>query len=333
MQVRGLQAAGKAVRLCCQRGRWRFLLQSGLRAHRVAADGLSSLGRGSAEVVVDHEMALPHADIVYSHNLMSAALRHLPRKDLAAEAARERAFFAALQRDAIVVANSELVRSALIAEFELDPQRVRVCYPGYREDAFDSSRRAILRSRARRLLGIPSDVPLVGFVTSGDLLKRGLDVFLDAAAEIARQIPSVHFLVVGSKQLPIWARRHSIMTGERVHYRPRGSKPEMWMSALDVFLYPARFEEFGMVVVEASALGVPVLTSRRVGASECLAPEYEPWILDEPDSERFAAHTTALLQDAEELRRLSVAATRAAAELDDARFVRESLALIEAQKR
>jgi glycosyltransferase involved in cell wall biosynthesis len=333
MQVRGLSAAGANVRLYCQRGALRFLLQSGLRAHGIDSAALGELGRGSTSVVVDHEMALPHAHIVFSHNLMSAAVRYIPRDDFEVQAERERSFFSRLQPDAVVVANSNLVRSELIAQFDIEPGRVRVCYPGFRTAAFDPSQREALRHRARRALGVPQGSPLVGFVTSGDFQKRGLDIFLAAAAEIARRMPEARFLVVGSKQLPDWARSHPLLVDERMHYRPRGSRPAMWMAALDVFLYPARFEEFGMVAVEASALGVPVLTSRLVGASECLPPEFDPWISSEPDSERFAAQTLALLGDPREWLALSGAAQRHAAGLDDARFARESVALIERQKR
>ena len=68
-----------------------------------------------------------------------------------------------------------------------------------------------------------------------------------------------------------------------VRYRPKSRHPEPWFAALDLFLYPARFEEFGMVLAEAQAMGVPVLTSRRVGASECLPSAYAPWLLDGPE--------------------------------------------------
>ena len=38
-----------------------------------------------------------------------------------------------------------------------------------------------------------------------------------------------------------------------------------------------------MVLAEAQAMGVPVLTSRLVGASECLPDAYASWLLDRPE--------------------------------------------------
>ena len=69
------------------------------------------------------------------------------------------------------------------------------------------------------------------------------------------------------------------------------------MAALDLFVYTARYEEFGMVLLEALALGVPPLTSRRVGAAECLPPTFEPWIAEEPNPEWFAEAALRLLAE------------------------------------
>ncbi len=41
----------------------------------------------------------------------------------------------------------------------------------------------------------------------------------------------------------------------KLAYRPKRRDPERWFAALDLFLYPARFEEFGMVVVGGAGDG------------------------------------------------------------------------------
>jgi glycosyltransferase involved in cell wall biosynthesis len=119
-----------------------------------------------------------------------------------------------------------------------------------------------------------------------------------------------------------------------VHYRPKSGRPEQWFAALDLFLYAARFEEFGMVVSEAQAMGVPVLTSRRVGASECLPNSYARWLLDEPAAERFAAGALELLDDAKARAVLAATAAVSVAAYDLRAYVAGTLAQILAvQKR
>src|SRR5690606_181714 len=102
----------------------------------------------------------------------------------------------------------------------------------------------------------------------------GLDVFLDAAERIASGHSDVRFLVVGSRRMPESMRCHPLLASGKMTHRPKSTHPERWIAALDVFLYAAHFEEFGMVVSEAQAFEVPVLTSRHVGAAECLPTEY-----------------------------------------------------------
>jgi glycosyltransferase involved in cell wall biosynthesis len=175
--------------------------------------------------------------------------------------------------------------------------------------------------------------PVVGLVTSGDFAKRGLDVFIAAAEVIAARKSDVRFLVVGSKQLPDWATRHALVAAGRVVYRPKDRHPERWLAALDLLLYPALFEEYGMVVAEAQALGVPVLTSRRVGAAECLPAEYAPWLIDEPAADAFADKAIALLDDQRERAQLSAAGIRSVAAYDDRRYADATVATILGQKR
>jgi glycosyltransferase involved in cell wall biosynthesis len=87
-----------------------------------------------------------------------------------------------------------------------------------------------------------------------------------------------------------------------------------------------------MVVAEAQASGVPVLTSRIVGASECLPPEYGPWLLDRPDAGAFAERALALLEDAGSRAKLAVAAATSVAAFDERAYAAGTRRLLEAQK-
>jgi glycosyltransferase involved in cell wall biosynthesis len=327
MQARALRAAGIGTDIYCQRGAWRYWLRSGLYVHRISSTALPQLCAAPGRIVIDHGMELAAAQIVFCHNLMTEASRYLDRPDIESAAAGEREFFSALRDDAVVVANSNLVRDAIIRQFELAPERVRVCYPGFRSGVFDAARKTQLRADARRALGVGDTTALVGFVTSGDLHKRGIGIFLEAAQAMLAEMPRVRFLVVGSRMLPNWMRRHPLLANGTVLHRGRGRHPQKWMAALDLFLYPARFEEFGMVVLEAGALGIPVVTSRRVGAAECLPDAFAPWISETPDASAFADLGLRLLADEGERSRLSAAGMLMAGRFDDRRYAEESLTI------
>lgn len=339
MQAEGLSAAGEQVLVVSRRGRFRFTLASGVRARRATDGGLRKFALSPHHLLVDHGMEVADAGLVFVHNLMTEAVRHLHRPDWAETAGEEALFFRRLSPGTPVVANSRLVGDALVEHFALDPDRIIVQYPGYDADRFrprplqgqaetNEARSRHLRSRSRNELNLPDDVPLIGFVTSGEFDKRGLDILVDAAERIAAVRSDVRFLVVGARRLPDWAARHRLVTSGRMLYRPKSTRPERWFAALDIFLFPARFEEFGMVVSEARASGLPVLTSRRVGAAECLPDEYGPWLLDVPDGGAFAGKALALLADDGARAALASAGAVGLGALDRETYVRRTIGTI-----
>ena len=331
MQLRALRAAGESAEIGCERGALKFWLRSGTRARRISVRAARNASHG--RFVVDHGLCVPNARVVFVHNLATEASAHLSRPDWAAQAEAERSFFRELRADAPLVANSRLVARALCAHFALAPERVVVQHPGFRAARFNPARAANLRAAARRELGISENVPHVGLITSGDFEKRGLDVFVGAAERITAARADTRFLVVGSKSLPAAVRAHALVGTGRLLYRPKSRAPERWFAALDLFLYPALFEEFGMVVLEAQAVGLPIVTSRRVGAAECLPPDYEPWLADRPLMDDLAERVLALLADAATRGRLSAAGLANAPTYDDRAYARASAETILVQKR
>lgn len=332
MQSRGLTHAGVPTLVACDRGALKFWLRTGVRAGRRSPAALVRLQQRGA-TLVDHGLSLPSAELAFVHNLAAEAACHVPAA-LGPEAAeREREHFRALRADAVVVANSKLVAEALHERFGIARERLRVLYPGYQARRFSLQRAAALRAPARASLGLADGAPLVGFVTSGDFAKRGLDLFLDSASRIAAERRDVRFLVVGSKRLPDEARGHALVRDGIVHYRAKGAAPERWLAALDLFLYAARFEEFGMIVAEAQAMGVPVLTSRVVGAGECLPDAYAAWLLDRADPVLFAERALTLLGDAALRARLANAAAASVTAYDERAYAEGTRRLIEARSR
>ena len=329
MQARALATAGHRVQVAARRGVFKLLLTRGWKISHLTRAGLKRIAGSPDTLLVDHGAEIPEADLVFVHNVLSEGLRYVERSDWADAAAQERDFFAALNVDAPIVANSRLVKRALIEHFALHPQRIVVHYPGFDSGRFHANLRAgPFRERSRAALGLAEDVPLIGFVTSGELDKRGLDIFLQIATHIGQEKNDARFLVVGAKRLPAWAADHRLVSTGRLIHRPKGAHPERWFAALDLFLYPARFEEFGIVVSEAQACGIPVLTSRRVGASECLPPEYEPWLLDAPEADQFAAKALALLDDDEATAMLASAGLANSVTIDDHSYVRDTVETI-----
>jgi glycosyltransferase involved in cell wall biosynthesis len=84
-----------------------------------------------------------------------------------------------------------------------------------------------------------------------------------------------------------------------------------------------------MVISEAQAIGLPIVTSRAVGAAECLPARYERWLADVPDAADAAKRTLALLASDELRRELGSAGVANAVRYDDRAYASASVAAIE----
>jgi glycosyltransferase involved in cell wall biosynthesis len=89
--------------------------------------------------------------------------------------------------------------------------------------------------------------------------------------------------------------------GVRVHRRIRARTPEwreLWNGA-DLFIFPSQLETFGIVLIEALAFGVPIISSRAGAAEEILAGGQAGLLLDTLHAEEIGAAIDTLLADRE----------------------------------
>jgi UDP-glucose:(heptosyl)LPS alpha-1,3-glucosyltransferase len=116
----------------------------------------------------------------------------------------------------------------------------------------------------------------------------------------------------------------------QVRFLPPSPEIQRIYHALDVFAYPALYEEFGQSVQEAMACGVPVLTSARVGAAELLGRQGRDMVLDAPDVEDMARRLEELIVRPDLRRRWGEASAVAARENTWDRNFRRTCELYEA---
>jgi UDP-glucose:(heptosyl)LPS alpha-1,3-glucosyltransferase len=74
---------------------------------------------------------------------------------------------------------------------------------------------------------------------------------------------------------------------------------EAFFAAADVFVFPTVYDPYGLVISEAMASGLPVITSQSAGAAELIASGENGLLTDRPwDVDGIAAHLVSLRDDA-----------------------------------
>jgi sugar transferase (PEP-CTERM/EpsH1 system associated) len=170
------------------------------------------------------------------------------------------------------------------------------------------------RDEVRRGLGVPEGAPLVG--TTGRLTEiKRQDVLLRAFAEVRRDMPDAHLLLVGDGPLrgELEALAAQLGIAGVTHFAGYQAEPERCLQAMDAFALSSRSEGMPQAVLEASVAGLPVVASRVGGLPELIDDGVTGLLFPCGDATALAAALRRVLRDPALARGLGEAA-RAKAE-------------------
>lgn len=193
-----------------------------------------------------------------------------------------------------VLTVSEASRQELLA-IGLDPDRVTAHQHWVDLDVF----RPRSQAEARMRLGWPESAPTCLFV--GRLLrKKGVGIVLD----LARRLPDVQFRMLGAEgdmgsevaEASAAYPNLTLMTDPAGAPARRLDTIATIYAAADVLLVPSQYEEAaGIVVLEGSAAGTPIVASNLGGLREAVTADIGRLV--EPSAEAFMAALQELLSD------------------------------------
>lgn len=232
----------------------------------------------------------------------------------------QRGFFR--HEPAAILAISHAVKRGFIGDPpRIPPDKVRVLHLGVDTTRFRPCPEE--KDRLRRALDLPEEAPLVTMMARFQDVK-GHEVFLQACRRIALRHSGARFAVAGEnvfgaagdeahKRRILSLAESDAALRERATFTGWVSQPEKLLAASDVVVSPSRFESFGMVLVEAMACGVPVVSTNVGGPSETVV-EGETGFLVPPERPDLIAERVSTLLCDEGLRRRMGAAGRARVE-------------------
>jgi glycosyltransferase involved in cell wall biosynthesis len=148
--------------------------------------------------------------------------------------------------------------------------------------------------RDRHELGLPSDFPIALFAGDVRTNRKGLGSVLQAMTIL----PNVHLAIVGrSEGSPFIAMSKDLGLEHRTHFLGFRKDVARIVRACDLFVFPSWYDPFGLVVTEALASGIPVVTTRCTGAGELLNDQCGTVIEDPGDIPAIAAAMASWLTD------------------------------------
>ncbi len=228
-----------------------------------------------------------------------------------------------------ILCNSRAVRSRFGAEAA--PDRFDVVYTGVDTEKFrplaPSERDA---ARAELSLGDGH----LGIAVVGNIgTKVAHEEFLEAARRVSASRPGALFFIVGSAEFAqhrtLESRLHALVRerglSDRVRFLGHLDDVSRLMAAMDLLVFPSRFEAFSRALLEAMACGLPVVASDAGGILEAVADGETGRLVHGVDPERLAEGMLELIDDPDKRRRWGAAARlRAEREFSVAQTARQT---------
>jgi glycosyltransferase involved in cell wall biosynthesis len=168
------------------------------------------------------------------------------------------------------------------------------------------------REEICREFGLSSEAKLVGMVGRMEPVK-GHRYFVEAAAQVAREHPNAHFLLVGDGQLQKDIRQQAANLGiaDRLHLLGYRKDAARIVTAFDLSVLASLHEGLPNTVLEAMAAGVPVVATAVGGTKELITEGETGYLAPPADADTLAQRISWALAHEEERTRFAASARQA----------------------
>lgn len=254
--------------------------------------------------VVRPESPLELSEVIGKESLARMGLSQRSVFYRAIEGAR-RALARRVDRYAAI--SAEIARG--LVRVGIDPQRIVAIPNGIDAARFapvEADRRLALRAR----LGLPPTGRVVTY-TGRLVVSKGVMMLAEIWALLAPEYPDAHLVLAGSGagsvdacDAELAASLAAAGLGGRVTLPGNVANVEEWLQASDVFVFPSEAEGFGLSILEAMAVGLPMVTTRVGVVAELANAEQRAMVVAPHARDEFAAALRRLLDDPELCRRL-----------------------------
>jgi UDP-glucose:(heptosyl)LPS alpha-1,3-glucosyltransferase len=184
----------------------------------------------------------------------------------------------------LLVALSEMIRRDMIVHYGVAPERIRVVPNGVDVDQFhpaQTEEHRLARWRQRSEWGWENRCVFL-FVAHNFRLK-GLNELLQAVSNVKNQEGRIGLIVAGDGRIREYTRlAHNLGLADDVRFVGNCADTRELYRAADVFVHPTYYDPCSLVLLEAMASGLPIITTKHNGAGELIESECEGYVIDHP---------------------------------------------------
>ena len=251
----------------------------------------------------------PHAGIE-AENLANGHLRHGGHvrqviSKLSNRLNRKRRLYAQTERKMLeqgsaILCLSNAMQQIAQRHYQLGKGQSHVLLNGVDLERYDPAARGKIRSQIRRKNNIGA-TDVVALLMSNNYRLKGLRQAIQALQQLAAAgRASAKLMVVGREPADQYRRfAQRLGVADRMVFAGSTNDPPALYAAADLFVLPTAYDSCSLVVLEALAMGLPVITTRSNGAAEVMQDGVHGFVTDsQADMEGLHEAWDALLNGA-----------------------------------
>ncbi|WP_016949037.1 glycosyltransferase family 4 protein [Anabaena sp. PCC 7108] len=223
------------------------------------------------------------------------------------------------------------------AQSQIWPHRpTPLVYPGVALDRFEPT---VLPTpaEARQKLGLPLHGPLIGIV--GRLQRwKGMHVLVQAMPQVLQKYPDANCVIVGGKHdlepdYEDFLKKQITDLGlcDRIIMAGLQRNIPEWVQAMDIFVHASDQEPFGIVIIEAMALGKPVIAGNAGGPTEIITDAVNGLLTPYADQDALAQAILQYLDNPDLSHSVGLAARQRALQFSTQRYAQNLINVIRSQ--
>jgi len=212
-----------------------------------------------------------------------------------------------------IIAISDMIKNDIIKYHNIEPERIDVIYNGVDLKRFNSDNKNRYRNAMREKLSLGEELVLL--YISNNFRLKGLLTLVKSLGELKKSGKDFKALIIGrGNKTPYRKLAKKLGVLSNLIFLGHVGEIEKYYAASDLYVHPTFYDSCSLVVTEALASGLPVITTVYDGASGIIEDGKDGFVMKDPNNHRALAEKITLFFDDEFRQKASIAARKKAEE-------------------
>jgi len=206
-----------------------------------------------------------------------------------------------------IIAISDMIKNDIIKYHNIDPQKIKVVYNGVDLQRFTPDNKNRYRKAIREKLSLGEEFVIL--YVSNNFRLKGLFTLIKSLGELKKSHKDFKALIIGRGRDASYRKLAGRLNclGNLI-FLGHVNEIEKYYAASDIYVHPTFYDSCSLVVTEALASGLPVITTRCDGASGVIDNGVDGFVMGNPMDYEALAEKISLFFDDEFREKASIAA-------------------------